>query len=81
MSTAIYIVESIDDIGDRAEGRCIVVTDKENAVMGAAASDAAEETTRYQTLEGALACLIEDFSLSGIRANPDQPSLFNGHQP
>ena len=40
----------------------------------------AEETTRYQTLEGALACLIEDFSLSGIRAKPDQPSLFNGHQ-
>ena len=27
----------------------------------------------------ALACLIEDFSLSGIRANPDHPSLFNGH--
>ena len=41
---------------------------------------AAEETARYQTLEGALACLIEDFSLSGIRANPDQPSLFHGHQ-
>ncbi len=41
---------------------------------------AAEETTRYQTLEGALACLIEDFSLSGIRAKPDHPSLFNGHQ-
>ena len=41
---------------------------------------AAAETTRYQSLEGALACLIEDFSLSGIRANPDHPSLFNGHQ-
>lgn len=41
---------------------------------------AAEETTRYQTLDGALACLIEDFSLSGIRADPDHPSLFNGHQ-
>ena len=41
---------------------------------------AAEETTRYETLEGALACLIEDFNLSGIRANPDHPSLFNGHQ-
>ena len=41
---------------------------------------AAEETTRYETLEGALACLIEDFRLSGIRANPDHPSLFNGHQ-
>ena len=41
---------------------------------------AAEETARYQTLDGALACLIEDFSLSGIRADPDHPSLFNGHQ-
>ena len=28
----------------------------------------------------ALACLIEDFSLSGIHADPDHPSLFNGHQ-
>ena len=37
----------------------------------------AEETTRYETLEGALACLIEDFRLSGIRATPDHPSLFN----
>ena len=42
--------------------------------------DEAVETTRYQTLEGALACLIQDFSLSGIRAEPDHPSLFNGHQ-
>ena len=41
---------------------------------------AAEETTRYATIKGALACLIEDFSLSGIRAEPDHPSLFNGHQ-
>ena len=46
----------------------------------ASVQHAAEETTRYQTLEGALACLIEDFSLSGIRSNPDQPSLFNVHQ-
>ena len=30
-------------------------------------------------VEGALACLIEDFRLSGIRANPDHPSLFNGN--
>ena len=44
------------------------------------ASSLAEETTRYETLEGALACLIEDFRLSGIRANPDHPSLFNGNQ-
>ena len=40
----------------------------------------AEETTRFRTLEGALACLIEDYRLSGIRAEPDHPSLFNGHQ-
>ena len=41
---------------------------------------AAEETTRYRTLEGALACLIADFSLSGMPADPGYPSLFNGHQ-
>lgn len=41
---------------------------------------AAEETERYTTLEGALACLIKDYSLSGVRAKSDQPSLFNGHQ-
>ena len=29
---------------------------------------------------GGLACLIEDFRLSGIRAHPDHASLFNGHQ-
>ena len=37
--------------------------------------DEAMETTRYETLEGALACL-DDFGLSGIRAEPDHPSLF-----
>lgn len=40
----------------------------------------AEETARYETLEGALACLIEDFRLSGIRAKHDLPSLFDGYQ-
>ena len=35
----------------------------------------AEETDRYETLEGALACLIEDFSLNGITAQHDQPRL------
>lgn len=40
---------------------------------------AAEETVHYTTLEGALACLIQDFSLSGVRAEADQRSLFNGH--
>ncbi len=36
----------------------------------------AEETDRYTTLEGALACLIEDFKLKGIDAVPDHPRLF-----
>lgn len=47
---------------------------------GARPEQTAEETTRYSTLEGAFACLIEDFSLSGVRAEPDHPSLFHGHQ-
>lgn len=36
----------------------------------------AEETTRFETLEGALACLIEDFGLRGLGAEPDKPRLF-----
>ena len=35
----------------------------------------AEETDRYQTLEGALACLLEDFSIAGLRAEHDHPRL------
>ena len=36
----------------------------------------AEATDRYRTLEGALACLIGDFALSGIAAPLDEPGLF-----
>ena len=35
----------------------------------------AEETQRYQTLEGALACLIEDFNVVGLEAVHDQSRL------
>ena len=35
----------------------------------------AEETDRYQTLEGALACLLEDFRIAGLRAEHDHPRL------
>ncbi len=35
----------------------------------------AEETDRYTTLEGALACMIDDFNLSGINAQCDAPRL------
>ncbi len=37
----------------------------------------AEETGRFETLEGALACLIDDFHLSGLAAQPDHPGLFS----
>ena len=35
----------------------------------------AEVTSRFETLEGALACLIEDFNLSGLTAKYDEPRL------
>ena len=37
----------------------------------------AEETDRYETLEGALACLAEDFHLSGIDTRHDSRRLFS----
>ena len=40
----------------------------------------AEETTRYTSLEGAFACLIDDFCISGVYAKPEQMNLFNGTQ-
>ena len=36
----------------------------------------AEATNRFSTLEGALSCLLADCKISGLTANPDQPSLF-----
>lgn len=36
----------------------------------------AEETDRFKTVEGALACLIEDFNVSGLTVRPDEPRLF-----
>ena len=35
----------------------------------------AEETDRYRTLEGALACLLEDFSIAGLSVPHDHPRL------
>ena len=40
--------------------------------MGRKADSEAEETDRFNSCEGALACLIADFRLSGISAAPDQ---------
>ena len=38
----------------------------------------AERTDRYRTLEGALACLIEDCCVQGLSANRDESDLFDG---
>ena len=35
----------------------------------------AAETNRYETLDGALACLIDDFSVVGISVSHDAPRL------
>lgn len=35
----------------------------------------AEETDRFTTLEGALACLIDDFNVTGLSASSDEPRL------
>ena len=36
----------------------------------------AEETGRYETIEGAMACLVEDFNVRGIAAGRDTLDLF-----
>ena len=46
---------------------------------GSKPEHAAEETDRYTDFIGALACLIEDFKLSGIPARHTQPGLLDGH--
>ena len=38
----------------------------------------AEGTERYRTVEGALACLIEDCGVEGLSANHDERDLFDG---
>ena len=35
----------------------------------------ASETNRYTTLEGALACLLADYGVAGVSAQPDHPRL------
>ena len=49
---------------------------EEAIVAGRKPESEAEETDRYWTLEGALACLIGDFALNGIVAPLDEPGLF-----
>lgn len=45
-------------------------------VAGKKPDSEAEETERYDTLNGALACLVEDYHLSGIDTQEDNQRLF-----
>ena len=45
-------------------------------LAGRAPDSEASETDRYSTLEGALACLLEDYNVTGINAQRDEPRLF-----
>ena len=44
-------------------------------VSGGKPEREAEETERFTTLEGALACLIDDFNVAGLSASSDEPRL------
>lgn len=45
-------------------------------LAGRAPDSEARETDRYSTLEGALACLLEDYNITGINALRDEQRLF-----
>ena len=48
----------------------------ENAITaGRKAESDATESDRFESLEGALACLMEDFNMSGLKAQPDTRRL------
>ena len=48
---------------------------KERSRLGLKPEREAEETGRYETLEGALACLIDDCNVVGLTAAHDHPRL------
>ena len=50
--------------------------DSERAIAaGKKPESEAEETDRFETLEGALACLMQDYNLTGLTAQLDKPRL------
>ena len=57
-------------------GLTFIAPRRERSRRGERPERDAEETDRYETLEGALACLIKDFNLTGTVARPDHPRLF-----
>ena len=62
--------------GDIAYRTHIHLTTAQAIASGGKPEREAAETDRYETLEGAMACLIEDFNVAGIDAEHDYPRLF-----
>lgn len=52
-------------------------TSEKAIAAGVKPESEAEATDRFETLEGALACLIEDFKVGHPNARSDQPELFS----
>ncbi len=50
-------------------------TSAKSMISGKRPERDATETNRYETLEGALACLFDDFNVGGIAASQDVPRL------
>ena len=46
-------------------------------VAGRKPESEAEETNRFETLDGALACLVEDFNITGLKTRHDEPRMFS----
>lgn len=58
--------------------RCHIHRATAEAIAAGRKTDShAEQTDRYRTLEGALACLIEDCGVQGLTARSDERDLFD----
>ena len=57
--------------------RCHIHVATSQAILrGQKPESHADETDRYETLEGALHCLVSDCAISGLSTMPDEPDLF-----
>ncbi len=61
--------------GDIAYRQHIHSATRDAIVAGARPEREAQATERYSTSEGALACLLQDFRVAGLKAKPDQRRL------
>lgn len=63
------------DHGDILHSPHIHRTSERAIATGKKPDSEAEETNRFHTIEGALACLITDCAVKGLQARPDQPRI------